>query len=444
MIVSRDHHFRTNFFATPGTTDIPFKARHFLDLGLAGENPTTSYTCMEGAHFAWSGDGEYFLPGNGPLRGRKWNEPFPANIHFLANIAVGDVGPAGRSGRWIVGSTGGGNGPVRLADLRSGEVIAYKSKTPTSFRGLTRGLQGTNPKTPLRTDRMLISLESLLLPPEKRTAQPLRPRGIRDAVKNPNSPLMWQRSTNIYVAVVRHPDRPCLRARDGRVELIPGENHWETRGYRVLRNGEKLRSALVAPGATLALEPGIYTVAAVEWSGLESLPSLPLELRGGSTLAVLQKAPADFRWTAERWLSSAGQPISEAQAQRAPEAACQAVHLYDGVIRRQGWRNGQLAQQDDLNGNGQPIRRLSYENAILAKREYLDRGGNLVSTELFDAEGFITYSAGQRSYPQGQPAWKRDGATVFQEWFSERGVPVRWRRGSRNLIKQGDRWIKQR
>jgi hypothetical protein len=121
VIVSRDHHFRTNHFATPGTTDVPFKARHFRDFDLAGANPTAPFPCMDGAHFAWSGDGEYFLPGNGPLRGRKWNEPFPANIHFLANIAVGDVGPAGRSGRWIVGSTGGGNGPIRVADLRSGE-----------------------------------------------------------------------------------------------------------------------------------------------------------------------------------------------------------------------------------------------------------------------------------------------------------------------------------
>jgi hypothetical protein len=76
---------------------------------------------MDGAHFAWSGDGTYFLPGNGPLRGRRWDEPLPANIHFLANISVGDVCPCGFSGRWICGSTGGGTGPLQIADLRSGE-----------------------------------------------------------------------------------------------------------------------------------------------------------------------------------------------------------------------------------------------------------------------------------------------------------------------------------
>ena len=39
--------------------------------------------------------------------------------------------------------------------------------------------------------------------------------------------------------------------------------------------------------------------------------------------------------------------------------------------------------------------------------------GNLVSTELFDANGFITHSAGQRGHAEGQPAWNRDGATTF-------------------------------
>ena len=82
--------------------------------------------------------------------------------------------------------------------------------------------------------------------------------------------------------------------------------------------------------------------------------------------------------------------------------------------------------------------------ALAAKREYLDRDGNLVSTELFDAAGFITHYAGQRSYPQGQPAWKRDGSTTVAEWFYERGVPVRYRRGAASVVKEGERWIAKR
>ena len=112
IIVSRDHNYANMYYATPGTQDIPFKARHFIDHDLDGKQRTGPFPIMEGAHFAWSGDGEYFLPGNGPLRGRKWNEPLPSNIHFLANISVGDVCPCGFSGRWICGSTGGRHGSV--------------------------------------------------------------------------------------------------------------------------------------------------------------------------------------------------------------------------------------------------------------------------------------------------------------------------------------------
>lgn len=98
-------------------------------------------------------------------------------------------------------------------------------------------------------------------------------------------------------------------------------------------------------------------------------------------------------------------------------------------------------RQDDLNLEGKPIRRLSYEGGRLARREYLDRDGNLVSTELFDADGFITQSIGQRSYDRGIPAWKRDHATVEAQWFYQRGVPVRYNRGSPSFVKEGDRWI---
>jgi hypothetical protein len=526
VVVTRDHHFRTNYFATPGTTDIPFKARHFRDMGLAGENLTPPFPCMDGAHFAWSGDGEWFLPGNGPLRGRKWNEPFPANVHFLSNIAVGDIGPAGRSGRWVVGSTGGGNGAIRVADLRSGdgwivmpthsflcspsgrdnsgpydndakgspdgtkiafvstydlqhgpaagivegstedeirvdstagfpesgelvnpsgfggEVIGYRSKTPNTFRGLRRGLHGTNAKSPLRTDRMLTLLDHLLLPKDQRTPTPLRPRDIRELIKEPGSPLLWQRSSKIHVAVVRLPDRPHLRIQGHRVELIPGENHWETRGYRILRNGNAINRELAAPGQSLTVqEGGTYTAVAVEWSGLESKPGLPLEIPGRAMVAVLRDAPADFSWTTLRWVFPDGRSSNEAAAKKAPEAVRETVHLHDGVIQRQVWRNGHLARQDDLNGEGRPIRRLNYEAGRLATREFLDREGNLVSTEWFGADGFITRSAGQRGHSQGHPAWKRDGATTFSEWFYERGVPVRYVRGTTEIVRVGDRYV---
>jgi hypothetical protein len=273
---------------------------------------------------------------------------------------------------------------------------------------------------------MLISLESLLLPAEQRSQGPLPARWMREVVKDMDSPLMWQRQTDIYVAVVRRPDRPHLRRNSDRVELIPGENHWETRGYRLLRNGMPLNDGLVIAEDTLELAAvGTYTAVAVEWSGLESLPSLPLEATDPARLTVLGDTPADFQWTADRWLTSSGGPISEQEAKQAAESVCEIVHLHDGVIRRQQWRRGQLAQQDDLNGDGRPIRRLQYAGGRLARREYLGRDGNLVSTELFDEEGFITQSIGP-------------GAA---EWYYERAAPVRYRRGSVSFVKQGDKWV---
>jgi hypothetical protein len=307
-----------------------------------------------------------------------------------------------------------------------GEVLAYKEKTPTSFRGLTRRLYGTDATAPFRTDRMLISLESLLLPAEQRTPTPQPARWMREVVKDMDSPLMWQRQTDIYVAVVRRPDRPHLRRNGDRVEVIPGENHWETRGYRLLRNGQPLQDPLAAADTALELTaPGTYVAVAVEWSGLESLPSLPLEVLQPMPLTVFADAPADFLWTTDRWLTPDGLPISDQEANRAAESVREIVHLQDGAIRRQQWRQGQLAQQDDLNGDGRPIRRLKYADGRLARREYLDRDGHLVSTELFDAEGFITQSIGPGS----------------AEWYYERAEPIEYRRGSVSFDKQGEKWV---
>ncbi len=71
---------------------------------------------MQPCHLAWSGDGEWQLMGNYQMRGRKWNEPYPSDVHLLANISVGDISPCGRSGRWICGD-------YEVADLRSGHGV---------------------------------------------------------------------------------------------------------------------------------------------------------------------------------------------------------------------------------------------------------------------------------------------------------------------------------
>ena len=141
MIISRDHNYRDYYYATEGARDIPFVARHFFDHDLAGENRTTPFPVMEGSHFSWAGDGSYFLLGNGQMRGRKWNEPLPGNIHFLAAISCGDVSPCGLDlrrcrrgadsgggpavGRWLVGH---GNQFVSLLSDRPGPLRTLRHR----------------------------------------------------------------------------------------------------------------------------------------------------------------------------------------------------------------------------------------------------------------------------------------------------------------------------
>ena len=416
MIVSRDHNYRDYYFAPAGTRDVPFVARHFFDHDLAARSRTAPFPIMEGSHFSWAGDGSYFLAGNGQVRGRKWNEPLPSNIHFLAAIGTGDVSPCGRSGRWVCGDASVAE--IRVADLRSGdgwpvleansfvafpsgedhsgpydidlkgspdgtkiafvstydlkdgpvaritgrpaddripvdstegfpeqgrlvnasgfggEVLGYQRKTDTTFEGLSRGLYGTSATASLREGRPLASFEAMLIPPELRRGLPLPPRGIRRIVKDEDSPLMWQRSSDLYAVVVRLPDRPHLRQSEGEIQLIPGENHWETRGYHLFKDGKKITGSPLRPGASLALPgEGTYTATAVEWSGLESARSLPLAIRRAAAVSILSDTPGDFSWTHDRYLVE-GKEVTEEEAERAAEAVRETVHLDDGVIHR--------------------------------------------------------------------------------------------------------------
>lgn len=510
MIISRDHSYRDYYYATEGTRDVPFVARHFFDHDLAGENRTIPFPVMEGSHFSWAGDGSYFLLGNGQMRGRKRDEPLPANIHFLAAIGCGDVSPCGRSGRWICGDAGVAQ--IRVADLRSGdgwtvleansflcfptnrdysgpydidlkgspdgtkiafistydlkdgpvaritqdaagdlvrvdstegfpqrgrlinasgfggEVLSYERKTATTFEGLSRGLYGTSPDASLRKGRPLTSFEAMLIPEELRKGLPLPPRSIRNVVKDEDSPLMLQRSSDLYVVVVRLPDRPHLRLSGEGIELIPGENHWETYGYHVFEDGKKITNSPLRPGGSLTLPgKGTYTAAAVEWSGLQSKPSLPLRIRHGTALDVLSDKPSDFSWTHDRHLVR-GKEVSEEQTRRSEEAVAEKVHLHDGVIQRTRYRRGEVIERRDLNPEGKAIRRLFYQENKLVRREYHDRNGNNVSTELFDSDGHITESIQHESRSR--------------HWWYEHGVPMKYARGSETYVKDGTRWVR--
>ncbi|MFQ6035151.1 MAG: hypothetical protein ACE5NM_04790 [Sedimentisphaerales bacterium] len=510
MIISRDHGYRDYYYASEGTGDIPFVARHFFDHDLAGENRTMPFPIMEGSHFSWVGDGSYFLAGNGQMRGRKWNEPLPSNIHFLAAISCGDISPCGRSGRWICGDAGVAE--IRVADLRSGdgwpvletnsflcfptnrdysgpydidlkgspdgtkiafistydlkdgpvaritqnftgdvihvdstegfpekgrlinavgfggEVLSYERKTDTTFEALSRGLYGTSPNTRLRKGRPLTSFEAMLIPQELRKGLPLPPRWIRNVVKDKDSPLMLQRSSDVYVVVIRLPDRPHLRKFADQVQLIPGENHWETYGYHVFKDGQRITNDPLRPGTSFVLPAkGTYTAVAVEWTSLQSKPSLPLKIADRAHLLVLSDKPSDFSWTHERYFVR-GDEVSPEQARQSEQAIAETVHLHDGVIHRTWYQRGEVIKRHDLNGQGKATRRLYYQAGRLRRREYHDRNGNHVSTELFGPDGYITESIQHGSRPR--------------HWWYEQGAAVKYTYGRQSYVKDGTRWVR--
>jgi hypothetical protein len=251
---------------------------------------------------------------------------------------------------------------------------------------------------------------------------------MRRSIPDGESPLLRQRQTDLYVVVVRKPDRPLLRKAGRRVELIPGEEHYETYGYHVHRGEDRITSEPLRPGGTLTLQPGAYRAVAVEQSGLESEPGHPLEVTDRAVLEVLAEAPDDSSWTKDRWLVDARETSAET-ARRAPQATCETVHVYDGVICRQWYEQGVLVRRHDLGLEGHAIRRTSYTDGRLSQREYHDREGVLLSREVFDDDGFIT-------------EWIRytaDGRARTR-WHFDRGMPVREITRNTEYFKWGDKF----
>lgn len=481
------------FFTRQDHKSEPFGAtRWFYDLD--GRNQRIAVPTLQQCHMSWIGSGEFLLLGNGLVRGRRWNEPFPSNVHILASVSVGDISPCGRSGRYVCGDhyvadLRSGDGwhyiePLSIVcypamvkddsgiydadpkgspdgtkicfvsnyDLKDGpltytesvsktdrdvlcvrstdgfpdkgavvlrrEIVGYERKTKTTFEGLTRCLHGTTQVQP--SPGMPVTLfEARCLTDAQWQQIPGASPPMRHSIGDSNPVLLRQRQTDVYVAVVRKPDRPHLRLAGGAAQLVPGEEHYETFGYHLLRDGRRTTERPLSSGASVELQPGEYRAVAVEWSGLESEPSPPLRVEKPVKLQVLADAPKEFSWTSDRWLE--GRSMREI------------VHLHDGVIHREWYRGNALTSRHDLNAEGKAIRRLTFENGRLTQREYHDRDGKLLSREMFDAAGHIA-------------EWIRfgddDGKRVeIVHWWFERGMPVKQVSKDGEFVKQGGQWV---
>ena len=312
------------------------------------------------------------------------------------------------------------------------EVLGYQSKTPTTFEGVTRQKYGTR-KAPVlgsRKAKTLLPLSAYVLAKEDRARS--KPDHTFIRAKLPlDHPLIYQRYTDCYAVVARLPDRPHLRLKDGQAELIPGESHWETRGYRLLRSGRPLRKGLVEPGQTFVLPgEGEYAAIAVEWSGLESPASLPMKVRARTQGQVLRDTPEDFSWTRDIWRTDE-KMISRPEPWKGPKVTKEIVHLHDGVIAREEWRNGQKVSHVDLNADGKPIRVLDFENGKLTRRTYKHPDGLIRSEELHGPDGFKTEYICYR----GWWYYMRDDlrGAESSRWWYKKGRPVKLTKKGRTV-----------
>jgi hypothetical protein len=298
--------------------------------------------------------------------------------------------------------------------LPNNRVIGYDRKTATSFEGLTEGLHDTRSGIPGEST-VVSSFDARLIPEDQRDPSLIPSRYTQADFPGRDSPLIWQRQCDVHIVVLRSPDRPYLKQAGAKAELVPGENHWETAGYNIFKDGKKLLDEAVRPGTDVSLPgPGIYASTAVEWSGLESERSEALEFRTAVTLKILAEKPPDFSWSYDRWLVG-GSRKSEAEARQAGESIREIVHRYDGVIHREWYEGGTIVRRHDLNAEGKAIRRLIYKDGLLAKREYHTFEGRHLSTELFDADGYITQ----------QIIYNGDGSEADHFWY-DRGIPMKY------------------
>jgi len=351
------------------------------------------------------------------------------------------------------------------------EVIGYSSKTPTSFKGIERG-KYTTKVYGVEAGKPLTLLDSRILAEQDRDASN-RPNYMDDTKFNPSSgDLRHQNLTDAYVVVVRKPDAPHLREHPtiiGQIQLIPGENHWETAGYRIFKDGQPLvsGSATIDPGATISLPAGVYTATSVEYNGLEGKISNEITTTTTKTLDILEEIPGDFSWIIELWVVvTDGTPAytTEALGLAAPEATMIEFHYSEGVISSSLYLNGKRSTRNYTDYFGVQTKKEYYDvvnaESVLRLREfYIDpttvvaKDGSAItddeklgiySEEVFNTETGMMISDKHWRYDNdgfGGENVKR--AKLAQEWTYSNGVPTsNIVGGSAKYIKEGDLWVR--
>ncbi|MBT4818988.1 MAG: hypothetical protein HON70_24985, partial [Lentisphaerae bacterium] len=98
-------------------------------------------------------------------------------------------------------------------------------------------------------------------------------------------------------------------------------------------------------------------------------------------------------------------------------------------------------KRHDLDEDGNAIRRLAYTGGQLARREYHTARGEHITTEVFDADGFITESMRNRKRQAWAHWWFVKGSPV-KHWSARGGHHSASTERGGTYMKQGIRWVK--
>ena len=258
--------------------------------------------------------------------------------------------------------------------------------------------------------------------------------------------LIHQRQTDLFVSVVRLPDSPYLRIEGGSIELIPGENHYETKRIRDLQRQCSNRLVpLSISGTTVSVgDAGTYTARAVEHSGLKGRISNQLVVTTTSnSIDVLSAKPANFDWTYKLWSSPRRKYREQLYWDPATATGVSStIHLGEvpnlfgifAMTHQDIYANGLLTQRNfvktsDTPTLNAPITRKIYYNTsgFRIKQEYY-RDNLMVSEEIFNGD-----TAGIKTE---ETLWDIDVNTglrdLNEKWYYDDGTggTESWRTGT--------------
>ena len=352
------------------------------------------------------------------------------------------------------------------------EVIGYNgfSDEGDAFMNLNRGKYGTRIGG-IAIGEIICDLTSRILTEDEIKYQYGIPNHMlksgNDAPFTPNrpglkgsGPLINQRMTDAYIAVVRLPDPPYFRAKvSGGYELIPGENSLEIKGYYFYKDGNVIVDAsndpiLYLAGTTYSISTiGTYYATAVENGNLEGIPSNNINITASTNLEVLSSTPADFSWTTEVWTTSTGVIVSELDASQLETSYKTITSKYEyqdfdttqldqfgnelekGLIKKCKYTNGYIEYEYDYDHNGIVSRMQLYKMKSTNDASYLKYRAYYEQDDIYiaDADYLDTYpfyptnANNEPIFVEGRsPLYPKIGVDIVsREYYNEQGVKVR-------------------